>query len=119
MNKDIQVGTGNMLIASQSYISALDELKGTPYYSGDIKKLTDQLLNKIQSKFRKQLKNIFSEEHAEITLNLLKDYESFNNLAVNEKVLITQMAEYYAEDPEFWQENFIMFFEKLNRRTNN
>ncbi len=112
---NVQLGIGNTLIASQSYINVLDELKGTPYYSGDIKKLVDQLLNKIQSKFRKQLKNMFSEENAEVTLNLLKDYESFNSFAVNEKALITQMAEYYKEDPEFWRENFVLFFDKLKK----
>lgn len=113
MDKDIQVGTGNILLASQSYIGALDELKGTPYYNGDIKVLVDQLLNKIQNKFRKQLKYMFLEENAEVTLNILKDYEAFNKLAVNEKALIRQMADYYVEDPEFWKENFIQFFDKL------
>lgn len=112
---NIQLGTGNMLLASQSYINALDELKGTPYYNGDIKKLVDQLLNKIQSKFRKQLKNMFSEENAEVTLNLLKDYEKFNSLAINEKALLVQMTEYYLEDPEFWKSNFVLFFDKLNK----
>lgn len=113
MNKNIQVGTGNILLASQSYIGALDELKGTPYYNGDIKVLVDQLLNKIQNKFKKQLKYMFIEENAEVTLNLLKDYEAFNKLAVSEKALIHQMADYYKEDPDFWKENFVMVFDKL------
>lgn len=116
MNKNIQVGFGNMLVASQSYINALDELKGSPMYQGDIKKLVDQLLNKLQSRFRKQFKYMFSEENAEVSLNMLKDYEKFNELAVNEKSLIYQMVDYYKEDPVFWRENFVLFFDKLNRK---
>lgn len=116
MNENLQVGFGNMLIASQSYINALDELKGSPMYQKDIKILVDQLLNKLQARFKKQFKYMFSEENAEVSLNILKDYERFNDLAVNDKQLLFQMADYYKQDPEFWRENFIVFFEKLNKK---
>lgn len=119
MNENIQVGFGNMLISAQSFINALDELKGTPFYQGDIKKLVDQLLNKLQSRFKKQFQYMFSEENAEVAFNLLRDYEKFNQFSVNQKQLLYQMADYYLEDSKFWESNFIVFFEKLNRKPKN
>lgn len=113
-NKELSIG--NFLIAAQSFINALDELKGTPLYQSDIKIETNKLLTKVQSRFKKQFKNMFTEENAEITMNILKDYERFNYLVINEKQLIFQMADYYKQDPEFWQENFVMFFDKLNKK---
>lgn len=113
-NKELSVG--NFLIAAQSFINALDELKGTPLYQSDIKIETNKLLTKVQSRFKKQFKNMFTEENAEITMNILKDYEKFNSLAVNEKQLLVHMTESYLDNPSFWRENFTLYFDKLNKK---
>lgn len=113
-NKDIELAYGNTLIASQSFIDALDELKGTPYFQGDIKRDVNALLTKLQSRFKKQFVNMFSEENAFITLNVLRDYEKFNSLAVNEKALVGHMTDLFLTDKQFWLENFPQQYELLN-----
>ena len=108
-----ELSIGNFILETQSYINTLDRIKQSSLYNGTIKIEVNKLLNLLQNKYKKQMALMFSEEHAELSHNMLRDFEKFNELALHEKALIAQMAEYYSEDPEFWKNNFISFFEKL------
>ena len=112
MSKELDAG--NYLLECQSFIDTLDRLKGTEYFAGDIKILVNQLLNKIQTKYKKQLIAMFGSENAQVTINLLKDRDKFNELAIHEKQLIVQMCEYYKNNPEYWQKNLILNYDILN-----
>jgi hypothetical protein len=114
MKEKQETKIGAFFIEAQSFIDALDGIKDTRFYKREIKMLTNQLTNKLIIEYEKPLKHILSNDNAEISLNILRDLDKFKDLAAHERSLLVEMVNLYKTNPDFWQENITMYYEKLN-----
>ena len=106
-----------VVLLSQLLNEAMDSVRGTTLFKGNIKVLSGNLSNTLNPMLRQEVTRVY-QENPEMTTNIFRQLDELidkiANTDINDLVMLNQIHTHYSKNPDDWKNVFDIEFQELN-----